>query len=151
MDSRELMLGTPPYCRPMIMLRKSSFWVILKACWRMRTKSGLNDLESKIVAELWQRLRLRGRLWQVMTVMWVYQAGSSVGGHSSHKTLKQWLAVKSLCLSFVFVWSLSCVWAFVSYLTTLVPFLRTCILTRQVPLACATTLISLNSAWGVGS
>lgn len=35
-----------------------------------------------------------------------------------------------------------------SYLITLVPLRRTCMLTLQVPLAWATTLISLNSAWG---
>ena len=44
MDSSELTLGMPAYCRPMIMLRKSSFWAMLKACCRTRTKSGLNDL-----------------------------------------------------------------------------------------------------------
>lgn len=42
------MLGTPPYCSPMMRFRKSSFWVMLKACWRMSTKSGLNDLEGEI-------------------------------------------------------------------------------------------------------
>lgn len=45
------MLGTPPYCSPMIRFRKSSLWVMLKACWRMSTKSGLNDLEGGIKHE----------------------------------------------------------------------------------------------------
>lgn len=44
MESTELTEGIPAYCRPMIRFRKSSFWAILKACWRTKTKSGLKDL-----------------------------------------------------------------------------------------------------------
>lgn len=45
MESRELTEGMPAYCRPMIRFLKSSFWAMLKACWRTSTKSGLKDLE----------------------------------------------------------------------------------------------------------
>ena len=45
------MLGTPPYCSPMTRFRKSSFWVMLKACWRISTKSGLKDLQGEIENE----------------------------------------------------------------------------------------------------
>lgn len=44
MESRELTEGTPAYCRPRIKFLKSSFWAMLKACWRTKTKSGLKDL-----------------------------------------------------------------------------------------------------------
>lgn len=44
MESSELTEGMPAYCSPMIRFRKSSFWAMLKACWRTKTKSGLKDL-----------------------------------------------------------------------------------------------------------
>ncbi|KAA8593288.1 hypothetical protein FQN60_009404, partial [Etheostoma spectabile] len=48
MESRELTEGMPAYCRPMIKFLKSSFWAMLKACWRTKTKSGLKDLDKAI-------------------------------------------------------------------------------------------------------
>lgn len=90
------MLGTPPYCRPMIRLRKSSFWVMLKACWRMRTKSGLKDLEMQ---------ERRDQFWPTVHVD---ESGwASVGGSSSIKTSKilcRFLIYMLLCVLLCLTW-----------------------------------------------
>lgn len=47
MESREFTDGTPAYWRPIIKFLKSSFWAMLNACCRTKTKSGLKDLKWK--------------------------------------------------------------------------------------------------------